>query len=100
MSKVQVYTTLILACCTETALAESSKMRVASESEIREHVERSKDVVTKNGYSYQKGKSFGYKIANGEICILFANGQKDCANVETDGKKFELITRKGDRSSL
>ncbi len=77
-------------------------MRVASESEIRDHInERTKDITTKsNGYTYQRGNSVGYKIANGQICLLFPNGQKDCASVETDGKSFEMITRNGDRSSL
>lgn len=53
-----------------------------------------------NGYTYQTGKTIGYKIDNGKICLRFPNGQKGCVSVETDGKRSEMITRKGDRSDL
>jgi exopolysaccharide biosynthesis protein len=78
------------------------KMRVASESEIREHLsESSKNAVKRaDGYNYQSGKSFGYKIDNGKICLRFKDGQKDCANVETDGTRFQLVTKDGTRSDL
>lgn len=87
---------------TSGALAEGGRMRVASESEIRDVMnERSKDVVThRNGYTYQRGKSVGYRISNGRICMRFANGSSDCVSVETDGKSFDLITRHGERSKL
>ncbi|WP_342588200.1 hypothetical protein [Neorhizobium alkalisoli] len=77
-------------------------MRVASEAEIREYMnERSKDTSTKsNGYTYARGNPRGYKISNGEICVLFPNGRKDCVNVETDGRNFEIITRDGGRSTF
>jgi len=53
-----------------------------------------------NGYTYQTGKTIGYKIDNGKICLRFPNGQKGCVSVETDGKRSEMITTKGDRSDL
>jgi len=53
-----------------------------------------------DGYTYQTGKTIGYKIDNGKICLRFPNGQKGCVSVETDGKRTEMITRKGDRSDL
>lgn len=78
------------------------KMRAAADWEIREYMnERSKSVTKKsNGYTYQQGKPVGYKIENGEICLLFPSGQRDCAAVETDGKRYQIITRDGDRSEL
>jgi len=53
-----------------------------------------------DGYTYQTGKTIGYKIDNGKICLRFPNGQKDCVSVETDATRFAMITRKGDRSDL
>lgn len=102
MYKCQALLLLVVVASPSYGLAEAAKMRVASESEIRDYIgERNKDINTKgNGYSYVRGNPHGYKIANGEICVLFPNGQKDCVSVETDGHRFEMITRKGDRSAL
>jgi hypothetical protein len=84
------------------AWADNARMRVASEPEIRERLnERSKKTTkARNGYTYQSGKSVGYKLSNGKLCLLYPSGQKNCVNVETDGKRFELVDRNGDRAEL
>ncbi|MDC7741150.1 MULTISPECIES: hypothetical protein [Rhizobium] len=79
--------------------AETASMRTASEAEIREHLPGTSELKEgKNGYEYRKGNANGYKITNGQVCVLFPNKSTDCMNVKTDGKKFQMIDKKGGRT--
>lgn len=102
IKRIAAATVATLLCLSGAALAEKAKMRSASESEIRAHIDEYSKRTSKknNGFTYQAGSSRGYKIKNGEICVLFATGRTDCASIETNGSKFEMITRDGDRSTF
>jgi hypothetical protein len=102
MSKTILLAMSLTLLAMSSALADNGRMRVASEPEIRERLnERSKKTTkARNGYTYQSGKSVGYKLSNGKLCLLYPNGQKNCVDVETDGKRFQLVDRNGDRADL
>ncbi|SFB63051.1 hypothetical protein SAMN03159496_06158 [Rhizobium sp. NFR07] len=102
MGKISLLAMSLALLAVNPALAERSRMRVASEPEIRERLnERSKKTTkARNGYTYQSGKSVGYKLSNGKLCLLYPSGQKNCVDVETDGKRFQLVDRNGDRADL
>lgn len=102
MGKISFLAMSIVLIAMNAALAQSSRMRVASEPEIRERLnERSKKTTkARNGYTYQSGKSVGYKLSNGQLCLLYPSGRKNCVNVETDGKRFQLVDKNGDRADL
>jgi len=81
------------------AFAETASMRTASEAEIRSHLPGTAELKEgKNGYEYREGNKNGYKISNGQVCVLFPNKSTDCISVKTDGKKFQMIDRKGGRT--
>ncbi|MHC2360231.1 hypothetical protein ACVIOG_002372 [Rhizobium leguminosarum] len=81
------------------AFAETASMRTASESEIRQHLPGTSELKEgKNGYEYRDGNKNGYKITNGQVCVLFPSKKTDCVNVKTDGKMFQMIDKKGGRT--
>ncbi|ARQ59540.1 hypothetical protein Kim5_CH03518 [Rhizobium sp. Kim5] len=81
------------------AFAQTANMRVASEAEIRQHLPGTAELKeSSNGYEYREGNENGYKIENGQLCVLFPNKSKDCVSVKTDGKTFQMIDRKGGRT--
>lgn len=81
------------------ALAETASMRTANESEIRQHLPGTSELKEgKNGYEYRDGNKNGYKITNGQVCVLFPSKKTDCVNVKTDGKTFQMIDKKGGRT--
>ena len=82
-----------------TAFAQTADMRAASETEIRQHLPGTSELKeSSNGYEYREGSRNGYKIGNGQVCVLFPNKSTDCINVKTDGKTFQMIDRKGGRT--
>lgn len=95
--------TCLIACASPALAADNGgRVRNATAAEIRAHInEPSKRTTTaKNGYTYQSGSRRGYKISNGKICILFADQREDCADIKTDGSKFHMITRDGERAKF
>jgi hypothetical protein len=77
-----------------------AKLRPASEAEIRQTLAgTSKLEDGKNGYQYKAGSAVGYQIKDGQICVL--RGQRpDCVTVYSDGKRLEMIDRRGNREFL
>ncbi|RUM23121.1 hypothetical protein EFQ99_24140 [Rhizobium vallis] len=83
------------------AFAGNPSMRAASESEIRNHLPGSTELKEgKNGYEYREGNKNGYKIDNGQVCVLFPDKSTDCVSVKTDGKNFQMIDKKGGRTKF
>ncbi|OWV76525.1 hypothetical protein ATY76_00780 [Rhizobium sp. R339] len=81
------------------AVAQTANMRAASEAEIRQHLPGTSELKeAKNGYEYREGSKNGYKISNGQVCVRFPDKSTDCVSVKTDGKKFQMIDRKGGRA--
>jgi len=83
-----------------TAIAqEKPRVRTASESEIREAIrERGKSDQPKNK-SERTRPELGYKISDGKICFL-KGGKYDCLSVYSDGKRLEIVDRRGNREFL
>lgn len=83
------------------ALAEKPvKVRPASESEIRQTLTKSAELKDgTDGYQYRRGSRIGYKISDGQICIL-QRRKESCVAVYSDGKRLETIDRRGNRSFL
>ncbi|QWW69052.1 hypothetical protein [Rhizobium sp. WYJ-E13] len=83
------------------ALAENVQFRNARENEIRQLLNGASDLrKASNGYEYRQGNKNGYKISNGQICVLFPNKQTDCVSIKTDGKVLQMIDNKGNRVKL
>jgi hypothetical protein len=79
---------------------DASKMRLASEVEIRSSLKGAENLrAAKNGYQYRSGGSVGYRISNGSICIK-QKSHIDCVDVYSDGRKLEIVDRKGNREFL
>lgn len=90
-----------IACTTPAFSAETKgRIRNATAAEIRAHLNESSQETTtdRSGYTYRKGSKRGYKISTGKICIRFENKQADCADIKTDGSKFQMITSDGTRT--
>ncbi|MGV2103224.1 hypothetical protein [Rhizobium sp. 21-4511-3d] len=80
--------------------ADASKMRLASEVEIRSSLKGADNLrAAKNGYQYRPGGSVGYRISNGSICTKQMT-HIDCVVVYSDGRKLEIIDSKGNREFL
>jgi hypothetical protein len=83
------------------ALAENVQFRNAKEKEIRQLLKGASDLrKAPNGYEYRKGNQNGYKISDGQICVLFPNKQTDCISIKTDGDVLQMIDNKGNRIRL
>lgn len=83
------------------ALAESVQFRNARENEIRQLLKGASELrKASNGYEYRRGNRNGYKISDGQICILFPNKQTDCMSIKTNGKVLQMIDTKGNRVKL
>lgn len=79
---------------------DAAKTRPATETEIRQVLRKTSDLKDgKNGYQYREGSSIGYKISDGEICVLQQRKSK-CLTVYTDGKRIEAIDSRGNRDFL
>lgn len=92
---------LSLTLCPHTLAAQSTdKPRMATESEIRQHLQRADSLKDgTDGYQYIEGEATGYKITDGTICARKRNAV-DCADVLFDGTRLELIDRKGNREFM
>lgn len=78
----------------------ADKSRMATESEIRQHLRQAGSLENgADGYQYIEGQSTGYKISDGKICVKKRN-TIDCADVLFDGNRIELIDRKGNREFM
>jgi hypothetical protein len=83
------------------ALAENVKFRNAKENEIRQMLKGASDLrKASNGYEYRPGNKNGYKISDGQICVLFPNKQTDCISIKTDGNVLQMLDNKGNRIKL
>jgi len=82
-------------------LAENVRFRNAKENEIRQLLKGASDLrKASNGYEYRRGNKNGYKISDGQICVLFPNKQTDCVSIKTDGNVLQMIDNKGNRIKL
>ncbi len=82
------------------AAKDAAKLRPATATEIRQTLTKTADLKDgKNGYQYRVGSRIGYKISDGEICVL-QQRRNECVTVYTDGKRLETIDRRGNRSFL
>ena len=92
---------IVTLASSHTALAENVKFRNAKENEIRQLLKGASDLrKASNGYEYRKGNENGYKISDGQICVLFPNKQTDCISIKTDGNVLQMIDNKGNRIKL
>lgn len=79
---------------------EIGKVRPATEAEIRQTLTKSSELKDgANGFQYRVGSKTGYKISDGQICVL-QRGKTDCVSVLSDGKRLETIDRRGNRDFL
>ncbi|QCJ00822.1 hypothetical protein [Agrobacterium larrymoorei] len=92
---------LLVAVASPAGAAQSSdKLRTATETEIRQHLQRAGSLKDgTDGYQYLEGSSTGYKITDGKICVRKRNSV-DCADVLFDGTRLELIDRNGNREII
>lgn len=92
---------LLVAVASPASAAQSSnKLRTATETEIRQHLQRAGNLKDgTDGYQYIEGSSTGYKITDGKICVRKRNAV-DCADVLFDGTRLELIDRNGNREII
>lgn len=82
------------------AAKDTAKLRPATATEIRQTLTKAADLKEgKNGYQYREGSRIGYKISDGEICVL-QQRKNECVTVYTDGKRLETIDRRGNRNFL
>ncbi len=92
---------IVTLASSQIALAENVPFRNARANEIRQMLSGASQLSrTANGYEYRKGNPNGYKISNGQVCVLFPNKQTDCVSVKTDGKVLQIIDRNGNRTKL
>lgn len=89
-----------LAAC-GSALAEvKSSMRIATEAEIRMVLRGTSELKAgKNGWEYRQGSRVGYKISNGQMCV-FQSGRQSCFTMYYDGKRLEMMDKRGNREFL
>lgn len=99
---VRLVSAALLALAVAGPVSAETKMRSATQAEILQHLGESSrsTTVRSNGYTYRKGSSNGYKISRGKICFLLARGKTDCATVRTDGTKFRITTKDGNRTTF
>jgi len=85
----------------EASAAQSSgKLRMATESEIRQHLQQAGSLKDgTDGYQYIEGSSVGYRITDGNICVKKRHAV-DCADVLFDGTRLEMIDRHGNRDII
>jgi hypothetical protein len=84
----------------DNALANDSRVRPATETEIRDTLAKSSELKDgTNGYQYRSGSQIGYKITDGKICVL-QRRKTSCVSVYSDGKRLETIDRRGNRDFL
>jgi hypothetical protein len=85
----------IIACVSESLAGDK---RSASKIEIESYISNGRTASSsQDGYSYMTGRSEGFKVRDGSICIRFGNGASDCVKVLTDGKKFWAVMKNGER---
>jgi hypothetical protein len=78
----------------------SGKLRMATESEIRQHLQRAGSLKDgTDGYQYIEGNSVGYKISDGRICVKKRHSV-DCADVLFDGARLEMVDGRGNREII
>lgn len=79
---------------------DTAKLRPATATEIRQTLTKSADLKeASNGYQYKERGRVGYKISDGEICVL-QQRKSECVAVYTDGTRLETIDRRGNRDFL
>ncbi|MFB9951059.1 hypothetical protein ACFFP0_19605 [Rhizobium puerariae] len=89
------------AVATASSAEDAVKIRPASEAEIRQNLKGAGELTDgKDGYQYRKGKSTGYKISDGRICVRKPRTQVDCVDVLFNGKELEIVDRRGNRETL
>lgn len=75
-------------------------MRIATEAEIRMALRGTSDLKeSKSGWEYREGSRVGYKISNGQMCIL-QSGRQACFTMYSDGKRLEMMDKRGNREFL
>lgn len=78
----------------------SGNLRMATESDIRQHLQRAGSLKDgADGYQYIEGNSIGYRITDGNICVKKRRAV-DCADVLFDGTRLEIIDRHGNRDII
>jgi hypothetical protein len=84
-----------------TAQAETpARLRTATAAEIKQYWHGASDLSGERaGYQYLPGGSVGYKISDGKICVR-KQSTADCADVFFDGKRLEMIDRRGNRDII
>lgn len=80
------------------ARAEETRFRPATEAQILRYLKGADDLTkARDGYSYRAGSTTGYKISRGQICVKSKRNAIDCVQIKTNGVKFQMIDRDGNR---
>lgn len=81
--------------------AGAADIRPARQGEIETYVAK-KTNLTKlsNGWSYKSDAKYGYKFADGSMCIRTQSGSVSCTKIVTDGKKFYMVSPNGERTAF
>lgn len=82
-------------------MANADGIHKASQAEIEAYVSKKADLTKlSNGWSYKSNAKYGYKFADGSMCVRTQSGSVSCTTIGTDGKKFYMISPNGTRTSF
>jgi hypothetical protein len=78
---------------------QAEELRKASLAEIKDYVSKKTHLTElSNGWSYRSNNKYGYKFADGSMCVRTTNGSVSCTKIVTDGKKFFMVSPDGQKT--
>jgi hypothetical protein len=81
--------------------ANADGVHKASQAEIEAYVAKKADLTKlSNGWSYKSNAKYGYKFADGSMCVRTQSGSVSCTTIVTDGKKFYMVSPNGTRTAF
>ena len=83
------------------SMANADGVHKATQAEIEAYVAKKADLTKlSNGWSYKSDAKYGYKFADGGMCVRTQSGSISCTKIVTDGKKFYTVSPDGTRTSF